>query len=152
GMLHDCAKNLSEQEQLQFCRKHHIDVTEVEEENTALLHAKNGEWMSAHKYHIDDPEILGAIRWHTTGRPGMTLLEKIIYVADFIEPNRKKLECLPAIRQEAYRDIDATVYHIAEAVTGFLSTQGKATDDMSMKTLRYYQDILEGRRKDGGTE
>lgn len=65
-------------------------MTDVERENPFLLHAKLGAFLAMHKYHVEDEEIIGAILVHTTGKPGMTLLDKILYVADYIEPGRDK--------------------------------------------------------------
>lgn len=63
-----------------------------------MLHAKVGAMLAKVKYDIDDEEVLGAIRWHTTGKPNMNLLEKIVYVADYIEPRRDKAPNLKEIR------------------------------------------------------
>lgn len=141
GILHDCAKNISHEEQLKLLRKHNIEVTESEKGNQGLLHAKSGMYLAESKYGIVDPEILGAIRWHTTGRPEMSLLEKIVYVADFIEPHRKPLECLPAIRRTAFENIDRAVMDIAGEVTGYLDTLSAVADPMTMETYRYYKNL-----------
>lgn len=75
---------------LQKCLDRGIPVTAEEERDPSLLHAKLGAWMAENKYGVDDPEILSAITCHTTGKPGMSLLDKILYVADYIEPRRSK--------------------------------------------------------------
>ena len=82
GLLHDCAKYCSSEDQIVLCRKHGIELTESELEMPALIHAKLGAYLASHKYKIKDPDILDAITYHTTGRPGMTMLEKIIYIAE----------------------------------------------------------------------
>ncbi len=138
GMLHDCAKNLSHDEQLEICKKNKIAVTEVEIKNKGLLHAKVGAYLAKKKYGVDDPEILDAIRYHTTGRPDMTLLDKIVFTADFIEPNRKPLENLDVIRKEAYTDIDVCVRHILHDTLEYLKTTGKALDPMTQETYDFY--------------
>ena len=74
----------------------------MEQKNPSLLHAKLGVYYAKHRYEIDDEQILAAIRWHTTGRPEMTLLEKIVFLADYIEPNRKLIPGLTQIRQIAF--------------------------------------------------
>ena len=81
GMLHDCAKCMSHEEQIKICEKNNIDVTDIERRNHSLLHAKVGMYLARTKYDVYDTEILNAIRWHTTGREDMSLLEKIIYIA-----------------------------------------------------------------------
>ena len=80
GMLHDCAKNLSAGKLVEICKKNNLSVSKIEEKNPkALLHAKAGSYLAKKKYGISQENILRAIRYHTTGRPGMSTLEKIIY-------------------------------------------------------------------------
>ena len=87
GLLHDCAKCMSHDERLHYCEKHDMEVTDIEKQNPALLHAKVGAEMCRRKYDVKDEEICSAVRFHTTGRPGMTLLEKIIFIADYLVSN-----------------------------------------------------------------
>ena len=94
GLLHDCAKCMSHDERLHYCEKHDIEITDIEKQNPALLHAKVGAEMCRRKYDIKDEEICSAVRFHTTGRPGMTILEKIIFIADYLEPHREEAEDL----------------------------------------------------------
>lgn len=139
GMLHDCAKCMDHEEQVKICEKNKISITDVERKNHSLLHAKVGMFLAKTKYEIDDEEILGAIRWHTTGRENMTLLEKIVYIADFIEPNRKPLEDMDIIRKEAFSDIDKCLAHILHNSVIYLKTIGKECDDATMKAYEYYK-------------
>ena len=104
GLLHDCAKCLSHQKRISICDKNHLEITSVEKANPVLLHAKVGAFLAKDKYDIEDVEIQNAILYHTTGKPNMNLLEKIIYVADYIEPHRKKLPRLESIRKIAFFD------------------------------------------------
>ena len=69
GLLHDCAKCLPTEEKLRLCKKHHILVSQIEKENPGLLHAKAGMALAEDKYQIHNPEILHAIKVHTTGEP-----------------------------------------------------------------------------------
>ena len=142
GMLHDCAKCMSHEEQIKICDKNKIDITDIERRNHSLLHAKVGAYLAKEKYDIDDPEILGAIKWHTTGRPNMTLLEKIVYIADFIEPNRKQLEDMDIIRKEAFSDIDRCLAHILHNSVVYLRTIGTdlSDDDSTMQAYKFYKD------------
>ena len=82
GLLHDCAKGMSDDDRLDICKKKGIYVSEVEYDNPSLLHAKVGAYLAKTVYEIDDEEILSAITYHTTGRAEMTLLEKIVFSAD----------------------------------------------------------------------
>ncbi len=139
GFLHDCAKCMSHEEQIKICEKNKIDITDVERRNHSLLHAKVGMYLARTKYDVYDTEILGAIRWHTTGREDMTLLEKIVYIADFIEPNRKPLENMEQIRKEAFDDIDRCLSHILHDSVIYLRTIGKECDEATMNAYEYYK-------------
>ena len=139
GYLHDCAKCMSHEEQIKICEKNNIEISEVERRNHSLLHAKVGMYIARTKYDVYDPEILGAIRWHTTGREDMTLLEKIVYIADFIEPNRRPLEDMAEIRKEAYTDIDRCLAHILHNSVIYLKTIGKECDEATMNAYEFYK-------------
>ena len=139
GFLHDCAKCLSHEEQLSICEKNNIEITDVERRNHSLLHAKAGIYIASTKYEVRDPEILNAIRYHTTGRENMSLLEKIVYIADFIEPNRKPLDDMNIIRKEAFSDIDRCLAHILYNSINYLRTIGKECDDTTMKAYEFYK-------------
>jgi len=104
GILHDITKRLKTPEQLKLCEQYGI-MTDIEERaNYKLLHAKTGAALSRELFGVSD-EVYSAIFWHTTGRPGMSLLEKIIYIADYIEPNRD-FEGVEELRSLAYKDLD----------------------------------------------
>ncbi len=139
GYLHDCAKCMSHEEQVKICEKNKIEISEVERRNHSLLHAKVGMYLARTKYDVYDTEILNAIRWHTTGREDMSLLEKIIYIADFIEPNRKPLEDMDVIRKEAFTDLDRCLAHILHNSVIYLKTIGKECDDATLNAYHYYQ-------------
>ena len=99
GLLHDCAKCMSDTKRLSICKKYNISINEVEHRNPFLLHAKVGSFLAMEKYHVEDKDVINAILNHTTGRPRMSLLEKIIFVADYIEPGRKQAPNLKEIRK-----------------------------------------------------
>ena len=88
GLLHDVMKNESEEEQLKMMKKDGIILSQAEKNNPKLWHAMSGAAFIRHELGITDPDIVNAVRYHTTGRAGMSLLEKIIYTADFISPER----------------------------------------------------------------
>lgn len=87
ALLHDCTKKLDMEEQLALCRQYGIRLDELEQRALKLLHAKTGAAIARDLFDVDD-EIYSAIYWHTTGHANMTLLEKIMYLADYIEPTR----------------------------------------------------------------
>lgn len=139
GLLHDCAKCLSDEKRLALCEKHDIPITEVERRNPFLLHAKIGALLARRKYGVRDEDILNAVQYHTTGREGMSLLEKIIFVADYIEPGRKQAPNLAEIRRLSFEDLDAALLKILEDTMDYLKDAGGEVDSMTEKTLRYYR-------------
>ena len=104
GILHDMTKALTPEQQAQFCRRYALEITQDEQISPELLHAKTAAYAAEHIFG-EAPEICGAIRWHTTGRPDMTTLEKIIYIADYMEPNRD-FDGVERLRHLAYTDLD----------------------------------------------
>lgn len=141
GLLHDCGKRYSDSIILKKCKKHEILITAEEEEAPAVLHANYGAWLAQHKYGISDPEILSAILYHTTGKPNMSTLEKIVYIADYIEPRRYKAADLPQIRMLAYQDLDETMYQILKGSLIYLKKKGTNINPMSQKAYDYYREL-----------
>ena len=142
GLLHDCAKELPEKKLIQICRDHGERISKMEYQNPFLLHGKAGACLARDKFGIDDANILNAIRYHTTGRPGMTLVEKIVFVADYIEPNRKKADNLTELRRMAFENLDETVLRILEQTLDYLIRTGKEIDRHTVVTRDYYKKLL----------
>ncbi len=88
GLLHDITKECSVPEQINFCAEFSIGLTDLELRSPKLLHAKTGAGYAQYRLGVNDPMILDALRYHTTGRRDMTKLDKILYLADYIEVNR----------------------------------------------------------------
>lgn len=107
GTLHDITKYKSRDEQLKFVEKYGIMLDEFTKETEKLHHAKTGAAIAAAEYG-EDEAVVSAIAWHTTGHANMTLLEKIIYMADYIEPNRD-FDGVEAVRALAFEDLDAAM-------------------------------------------
>ncbi len=118
---HDIARALTPAELLAEARRLNLTVDPVEEEAPILLHGAVGAAILARDFAIDDPEVLAAARYHTTGRAGMSTLEKVLFVADKIEPDKVRAQrALARIRQLADSDLDAAVLaylnqHLLEA-------------------------------------
>jgi len=139
GLLHDCAKCLSNEKKIKLCKKQSIEINLTEEKNPFLLHAKAGAYLAEHKYGIRDEDILNAVRYHTTGRPGMSILEKIIFIADYIEPNRTHSSKLPALRKLAFEDLDKALLEILKNTLVYLEKTENAIDPMTQKAYDYYE-------------
>ena len=107
GLLHDCTKKLSMPEQLALCEKYGIALDELEKKALKLLHAKTGAAAAARIFG-ENNAVVSAIDYHTTGRANMTLLEKIIYIADYMEPNRD-FPGVDRLREAVWRDLDEGV-------------------------------------------
>ena len=121
GLMHDCAKCMPNAKKLKTAEKNHLEITDLERKNPFMLHAKLGALLAKKKYDIDDEEILSAIRWHTTGRPDMSLLDKIVYVSDYI---------------------DQALLQILEDTLGYLGDSTDDIDSMTKKTYDYYKEHI----------
>lgn len=138
GYLHDSAKCLSTEESLLLLKEYEIKVTSYELENLQLLHAKAGAVMAQEKYNVTDEKILHAILVHTTGEPAMNLLDKIIYISDYIEPGRTDAPNLDTIRSLAFTHIDQCLLQILIDTMNYLQGTGKTIDPKTAKTYEYY--------------
>jgi len=142
GMLHDCAKCMSDEKRIALCKKKSISITAAEEQKPSLLHAKVGSYLAEKEYGVEDTDILNAIMYHTTGRPNMSLLEKIIYIADYIEPGRKPLPSLNKIRELAFTDLDRALLLSVEGTLNYLKSIDSPIDSMTQDTYDYYRKLI----------
>ena len=142
GLLHDCAKCIPHGEQIKIMEKAGQPPLKEELDNHSLLHSKCGAIIARDKYDIDDPDILNAIRFHTVGRPNMSLLEKIVYIADFIEPTRKDLEIMERVRKVAFIDIDQALLWIMESVRDYVVKKGYEPAPSSVAAYEFYKNQI----------
>lgn len=138
GLLHDCAKCIESDKKISLCKKYHIEISELEKRNPSLLHAKLGAKLAEDKYEEKDADVLNAIRSHTTGRPGMSNLEKIIFIADYMEPGRNKAINLLEVRKLAFVDLDKALVKILQDTLNYLNCKGDEIDPATKATLDYY--------------
>lgn len=139
GLLHDCAKCMPHEEKIELCNKHHIIISQVELDNPSLLHAKAGMALAEEKYDVTNPEILHAIKVHTTGEPDMNLLDKIIYIADYIEPNRTEAPHLEEIRRIAFSNLDECIAEILSDTLHYLKSKVGTIDPTTQLTYEFYK-------------
>ncbi len=139
GLLHDCAKCIPNDEKIKICNDNNILINDAELSNPGLLHAKVGSYIAETKYNITDPDILHAIKVHTTGCPEMNILDKILYIADYIEPKRDIAPRLDYIRKIAFEDLDTCIAEILYDSLHYLSGQNKSIDPMTQNTYEYYK-------------
>lgn len=142
GLLHDCAKCIPNEEKITICQTQGIPVSDVERANPSLLHAKLGAYLAKEQYQVTDGNVLNAISSHTTGRPEMTLLEKIVYIADYMEPGRRNLPNMEEVRFLAFQDIDACLLRILKDSLVYLKTRKMPIDPMTEQTYIYYDQTL----------
>lgn len=143
GLLHDCAKCMPDEKKLKLCEKNKIEISEIEAQAPFLLHAKLGAFLAKEKYQVEDEEILSSIRWHTTGKADMTTLEKIIYIADYIEPGRDKAPNLFEVRKTAFRDLDECMYEILRDTLEYLGKNPKTLDPETKDAFEFYKQLHE---------
>lgn len=138
GLLHDCAKGLKPEELIHIVEEEGLEISESERANPELLHAKAGSIIARDKYETGDGEIMDGICWHTTGKPAMTLLEEIIFTADYIEPNRTNIPNLEKIRKSAFVDLSQTVALICKNTLDYLKSGNITIDRLTTETYEYY--------------
>jgi len=142
GILHDCAKCFSDQKLLEKCDKNNIIISGFERENPYLLHSKLGAFYASRKYSVKNQDILNAIIYHTTGKPNMSMLEKIIFVADYIEPNRYKADNLDKIRKISFENINMSVFIILKDTIDYLTKNNLPIDNTSIETYDFYKKLI----------
>ena len=135
GMLHDCAKWMAYGDMVALVRRYVPDADEEEIETESVLHAPAGAVVAWREYGVRDREILSAIRKHTLGGPEMTALEALIYVADFIEPNRKPFDGLEGARALAEEDVFAAARRCARLTSDFVLQRGGTPHPRTMQML-----------------
>ena len=135
ALLHDCAKYMEVKEMQKMLGAVPEDTDEQEINTPSILHAPAGAILAREKYGVRDPEILSAIRKHTIGDACMSLLDAIIYTADFIEPGREYFPGLDEARALAETDIFAAMRKCTELTNGYLLSQGKKPHPKSLKLM-----------------
>jgi nicotinate-nucleotide adenylyltransferase len=144
AILHDCTKYFSLSRQLSTCEKYGILLDDMEKSTLALLHSKSGAGIARCVFGMDE-EICQAIRWHTTGRADMTLLEKILYIADYAEPSRR-YPWAQELRELIYTDLDAAVLRGLEIT---IAHNARAGQPLHEKTLEAWSWMKDHQRKEG---
>ncbi|MBQ2895185.1 MAG: bis(5'-nucleosyl)-tetraphosphatase (symmetrical) YqeK, partial [Oscillospiraceae bacterium] len=136
AILHDITKKLTAAEQLRLCAEYGIMTDDAERENTELLHAKTGAAFARALFGVEEA-VFRAIFWHTTGRAGMSRLEKIIYLADAIEPTRC-YDGVEALRECALRDLDEAMIMSLERTIAYVAQRGGTVHVQSHKALHWF--------------
>ena len=131
GLLHDILKNTPDSELLNFFRENGIILTRTEQVSRKTWHAIAGEAYCRLKLSVTDSEILSAIRWHTTARAGMTLLDKVIFIADFISADRD-YDGVERMREKAYISLESAMLEGLQFTLAELIENGWAVHEDSL--------------------
>jgi predicted HD superfamily hydrolase involved in NAD metabolism len=124
GALHDCARDLALPTQLCLAVSFGLMLSEVERRSGALLHAIVGAEMARRECGISNERVLAAIRCHTTGRVGMSVLDKVLFVADYIEPGRS-FPGVRRVREAALHDLEVATLWALDQTIGYVLERGQ---------------------------
>lgn len=124
ALMHDAAKYMPTEEAFSLCEKAGIALDAWTKKTPEILHAPAGAALAKIYFHETDEDIINAVMYHTTGRVGMRLLEKIIFLADMIEPNRRPFEGLEAIRDMWQADLDAALVAAMDSSIRYVIQKG----------------------------
>ncbi|NLW02629.1 MAG: HD domain-containing protein [Clostridiaceae bacterium] len=136
GLLHDCGKSYKGNAAREFAKETGYEPDEIEWLQPGLLHGVIGEYIARHEYGVTDTEVLAAIRWHITGRAGMSVIEKIIYVSDYIEPGRG-FTGVEAMREEAFRNLDRCIVLCANSTIRYVVENGYLLHPKTVETRNH---------------
>ena len=143
GLLHDCAKGFSMEEQRALCKRYNISLEGTLTKSPQLMHQEIAPFLASDEYKEQDSEVLSAIACHTTGKIGMTPLEQIVFIADYMEPNRKMIPGLSKVRKLAFEDLDKCTKTILKNTIEYLTECGQEIDERTVETYKYYRDKKE---------
>lgn len=144
ALFHDMYKYLDTEQSNEMVRE--LGLGDQYIDNTNLAHSKIAAAMMEKKFHIDDQDVINAVKYHTTGRPGMSLLEKIIFIADAIEPGRD-YPGVERLRQLAPVDLDRACYESLDATEKIVRKRTQNVDSDTVEAVRYYRNLLEKEKR-----
>lgn len=141
GLVHDICKEVPTDEQLTMAQKCRQGIDETEQKIPALYHAAAGSWYGENVLHIHDEDILNAVRYHTTGRAGMSRLEECVYLADLISEDRTYKD-VGRMRRLAFEDINGAMLEAARFTLSDVIAKGSFIPENSMQTYNYYTALI----------
>ena len=139
GLCHDCAKFMGKKELISACEREHIPLLPEYIAAPQVLHGIYGATYARKHFQIHNEEILSAIYYHTIGKPAMSLLEKIIYLADYIEVRRGYREELEEVRRAAFTNLDEAMYLALSQTIQYVEAKGQHLCSSSLEAFRYYK-------------
>ena len=144
ALLHDCTKRLGLAEQLALCETYRIEIDEMERTSAALLHSKTAAAIAQHVFG-EGADVCSAIRYHTTGKRDMTGLEKILYIADYIEPSRD-FPGVAELRRQVYEDLDRGVLMGMENTIALTAQRGTALHPNTTQARNFLRERIDTSR------
>lgn len=141
GLLHDCAKCMPLESMRATARDHGLAQDEALLESSNLLHAPVGAYLARVEYGVNDPEIIQAILYHTTGTPGMSLLDMAVYLADKIEPTRAEYPILAAVRALAQQSLEKALLASLEGTVQHVKKSSLSVYPTTLDTLAWLRTL-----------
>lgn len=132
GLVHDCAKYMGKSELFKWTKKTVFEIDEICENNTQLLHGAAGAAYAKEVFGIEDNEVLSSVMYHTTGKAEMSLLEKIIYIADYVEPSRV-FPGVEDIRELVLKDLDGAILKALDKTIAFVISKGELLHGLTVE-------------------
>ncbi len=139
ALLHDIAKEFTSRKKREFCKEHNIYVDDFLQTNIHLIHGDIGAYIAKEDLNIQDKDILNAIINHTLGSHHMSDLEKVVYIADMIEPNRKKYKELYKLRKMAYTDLNKAMLFALHYSVNYLKATKKEVHPIIYSIIEEYE-------------
>lgn len=145
GLLHDCAKDIDKAIMVDLCEELGVELDDVKREQRSLIHADLGAKMLETEFDIHDPDIISAVKYHTLGRENMTNLEKILYLADIIEPNRKHFDELDELRGLCEKNLDCAMLCACDRSISYVQRKHKTLHSQTLLTQQYFLTLCKER-------
>lgn len=143
GLLHDCAKSLPLDKMRQIAVEHSLTDDEEILSNRGLLHSIVGAWIAENNYGMTDPQVLDAIRYHTTGCPGMSRLSMCVCLADSIEPLRESYPLLDQVRALAEQSLERALLLSLEGTAAYVTSHSWFLHPQTQETIRWLKSLPE---------
>ncbi|MEG1834904.1 MAG: bis(5'-nucleosyl)-tetraphosphatase (symmetrical) YqeK [Oscillospiraceae bacterium] len=143
GLVHDIMKDTDKNEQLRILEKNGISLTNTEKDNPKLWHAISGAVFLEKELNVTDKEIISAVRFHTTGKENMTLIEKIIYIADYIAADRN-YQGIEIMREKAYKSLELAML---EGLSFTITYNIKKAVSIHEDSIKCYNEIVREEKK-----
>lgn len=141
GLLHDCAKDIERSKRIPLCKELGVHLDPVKKDQKGLIHADLGAKMVETEFGITDIEVINAVKYHTLGRENMTDLEKILYLADIIEPNRKPFDGIEELRSLCRSNLDCAMLYALERSIEYIQHRHKKLHSQTLQAQQYFLEI-----------